>query len=134
MAEDDSTLQKALKASGLDSIRLARGVVGNTTHAMYAAMLAVAVAAWALRDEPKFALALAGIIGGVTALYLIGTWRFSHRNPDLALYGGAELLKLRELQIGTKNHPEPADAPSIEDPENPVIAKQLPENDRDADV
>lgn len=109
---DDNPLEKyGLRA--LDNIRFARGVVGNTTYAMCAGLLAIGIAAFALRGSPPMAIAVIVIIGLLLAWYLHGTWKFADKHPELALLGGAELLKWREMDMGAKNVTLPSNADNV---------------------
>jgi hypothetical protein len=109
-----------LRTTALDSIRFARGVVPNTTYAICISIISIAATGWFFNSHPEIALPIIGIIATITVIYLVGTWVFAHVHPDLALLGGAELLKLRQLEQAAKGMPQPpADDPIIEDPGRP---------------
>ncbi|HZL59847.1 MAG TPA: hypothetical protein VFC38_09105 [Stellaceae bacterium] len=91
-----------ISGEALDRVRFARGVVGNTTYAICAALAAIAAVAFSFSSHPGVAELLILVIVGVVSLYLLGTWIFSHLNPGLALLGGAELLKWRQMEMGAK--------------------------------
>lgn len=104
MASEEA-FYKVLKAAGLDSVRFARGVVGNSTFIFFGCVGFAAVAAWALRAAPGLALAGMGLFISYGVFALVGIWRFADKHPDLALLGGAELLKLRQMEMGAKEMP-----------------------------
>lgn len=103
--EGEETLNRVLKAAGLDSVRFASGVVGNSTFIVCASVVGAALAAWALKAAPGLALAGMMLIIGLAVFALIWNSRFADRHPDLALLGGAELLKLRQMEMGAKEMP-----------------------------
>ena len=121
MADQPSDLLEKLgfKATALESLRFARGVVPNTTYAICASVAAIAVIGWSFSSHSDIALPIIGMIAGITVIFLLGTWIFAHLHPDLALLGGAELLKLRQLEHAAKGMPQPPEDPIIEDPGRP---------------
>jgi hypothetical protein len=107
------------KAGALDSIRFARGVVPNTTYALCFSVIAMAAAGWSFGSNPEIAFKIVLTIGSVAIVFILGTWIFAHIHPDIALLGGAQLLKLRELEYAAKGMPQPPTDPIIEDPDRP---------------
>jgi hypothetical protein len=105
LSDDDILAKIGVSARSLDSIRLARGVVGNTTYVACFALAAIAAVAWAFSGQPTVALVIICIIAALAAIYLMGTWIFAHRNPGLALLGGAELLQWRQMEMAAKELP-----------------------------
>jgi hypothetical protein len=118
MADQPRDILGALgfNASSLDSVRFARGVVGNTTYVAGAALIAIGIIAFAFNSHPEMALVLIGIVAALATLYFFGTWIFAHLHPDLALLGGAELLKLRQLEMAAKDVQLPPNLPNVELP------------------
>ena len=112
--ESDILSRLGISSKTLDRVRLARGVVGNTTYAIVAAFLAIAAVAWTFRDQPLIALGFICIVAFLALVYLIGTWIFAHKHPDVALLGGAELLKWRQMEMAAKGMPLLPEAPNVE--------------------
>jgi hypothetical protein len=105
------TLEQAgINASTLDRIRLARGVVGKTSYVAGAAILALAVVAWGLRD-PSYLIADAVLVVILFVVYFIGTLWFANRHPGVALLEGAELIQWRQLELAAKSMPVITDLP-----------------------
>jgi hypothetical protein len=113
MGEETRWIEK-LGEKGLDRVRLARGVVGNTTYAVCCAFLLLVAVAFGLAAHPYIALSAIAIICGVLLVYLFGTWIFAHRHPDQALLGGAELLQWRQMDMAAKGIQLQKDQPNIE--------------------
>lgn len=118
MAEQGEPASRGLgiNISGLDHVRLARGVVGNATYVVCAAFAAIAAVGWAFSGRPEIALTIICIIAAVAGLYLVGNWLFAHLHPDVALLGGAELLRWRELDMAAKGIKILPDDPNITPP------------------
>lgn len=89
--------------SDLSRVQLGPGVVANTTTALVASVIATAAEAYFLREQPAVMFGAMAMTLILTLVYLVGTWRFAERQPDLALMGGAELLQLRRMQMGAKD-------------------------------
>ena len=85
--------------------RFGSGVVGHTSHAMIVVAAASGGISWAMSGNPWFALGIVGILSGVFAIYLVGTWIFSHLHPDLSALGGSEWRRFQELQMGAQGFP-----------------------------
>ncbi len=58
---------------GIARFRLGRGVVGNTTYALWAACVAAVGVVYALRESPIIALAALGLIAIVYLTYMFAT-------------------------------------------------------------
>ena len=106
MVHEDIT--RALNAAGvnsasLDRIRLARGVVGKSSYVAGAAIFAIAVVAFSLRD-PFYLFCLAPLSAFIFITYFIGALWFAHKNPGLALLEGAELIQWRQMEMAVKGH------------------------------
>jgi hypothetical protein len=96
---------EGLGVGGGDDVRhvkLAPGVVGHTTTAVVVAAVVIAAEVYFLRSVPWAMAVAVGATVFVVTVYLVGTWRFADKHPDLALMGGSELLQLRQLQIGAQ--------------------------------
>jgi hypothetical protein len=89
----------------ISRVQLGPGVVGNTTTAIVASVFATAAEAYFLHDQPAVMFGAMGMTLIVVLVYLVGTWRFAERHPDLALMGGAELLQLRRMEMAAR-YPE----------------------------
>ena len=85
MADQPRNILGALgfNTSSLDSARFARGVVGNTTYVAGAALIALAVIAFAFASHPEMALLLTGIVAGLAALYFLEHGSFLTCTPTL---------------------------------------------------
>jgi len=115
-------LRSALGAGNLEGVarlRLGRGVVGNTTYGLYAALAAAAVITVALKDSPWAALTADAGIGVAYLLYLAGTYIFSHAHPDLAMLGDSEWLAYRQAEMASKNNLTLSVLPATSDPLSP---------------
>jgi|SRR5277367_2704320 len=111
--------QSGIKASSLDRIRLARGVVGKASYVAVAAVLALRGIAWRLRD-PIYLLVAAVLIVLVFAIYFSGTLWFANRHPGVALLlEGAELIQWRQMDIAAKTISSIENKP-ISEPDTPV--------------
>lgn len=66
-------------------VRLGRGVVGNTTYALWAVGATIVGVSWALRTTPEIALIADGGLLLIYLIYLIGTYLFANKHPDLAM-------------------------------------------------
>jgi hypothetical protein len=108
-----------IRASGLDRIRLARGVVGKASYVAAAAVIALAAVAWGLRDS-TFLFADAILIVLLFAAYFAGVLWFANKHPGVALLEGAELIQWRQLDIAASNQPSEIDRQITESPP-PVI-------------
>lgn len=128
MGDAADRLSEILDRHGSDTwrLKLGPGVVGITGTAVIAIMGAVGVAALALRDQPQTLIPAVEIIIGFGFLFLLGSWIFAHFHPDLALLGGADLLKFRQLQLGAQDQ-------SILLEQPPVIGGVKAEQDRIGD-
>jgi hypothetical protein len=102
-----------ISASGLDRIRLARGVVGKTSYVAGAAILALAAIGVVLR-EPTFLLAIGGIIAAVFVVYFAGVIWFAHHHPGESLLEGAELIQWRQMEMAAKDLSLPPPEPQRE--------------------
>ena len=125
MRIDPGKILEAFGVSGdeVHRIRLGPGVVGNTSTAIIVIIVGLAVEAFALKEHPTVMFGALAVTFVLAMTYLIGTWWFAARHPDLALMGGAELLQLRHMQMAAST-PEimadktPMKAPSISRPES----------------
>ncbi len=106
---------------GIARIRLGPGVIGNTSVVMISAIVVAGFVAWAFRSNPPLALGAMGLIIAGALLFVWGSWKFAHKQPDLALIGGAELLQLRRIQMAGKDAPNIPLLPPVEAPPTPVI-------------
>jgi hypothetical protein len=102
--------QAGINVSTLDRIRLARGVVGKTSYVAGAAILALAMVAWGLRDL-NYLIADAVLVVILFVVYVVGALWFANRHPGVALLEGAELIQWRQLELGAKSMPAIADLP-----------------------
>jgi hypothetical protein len=108
--------QMGLNASSLESVKLARGVVGKASYVAFAAMLALGVVAYSLKD-PLFLFLLALLVVVLFAFYFGGALWFANKHPGLSLLEGAELLQWRQLEMAAKN----VGAEVIEKKSEPVV-------------
>jgi len=86
-------------------ITLGPGVITLTSMVAATALVAIAACAYALAALPFIFLAAVGVIALVILVFLIGTWIFAHRHPDLAVMGGSTLLQYHRMQMAAL-HPE----------------------------
>ena len=107
-----------LTAESLERIRLAQGVVGKTTYITFLVLALLGSLLWRL-NEPWMLLTVGGSIILIFLIFFIGILIFAHRNPDLALLEGAELLTWRKIALAAKSIPEPPLTPAIPDPKAP---------------
>jgi hypothetical protein len=106
---------------GMARLRLGRGVVGNTTYALYAAVAAAVGITWALDNSPGMALLADAGIGVTYLIYLFGTYIFAHSHPDLAMLGDSEWLAYRQSEMASKDQPNLPALPPTSDPSRPII-------------
>lgn len=90
------------------------GVVSNTTFTAIAAFVAMMLTCWALSHYPIFAAIICAGIIFLATLVIVGNWIFSARFPAQAALGGVEYLRLRQAEMGTKEHPKIIDAQNVE--------------------
>lgn len=98
-------------------VRFGRGVVGNTTYGFWAVCVASVGIAWAFADNPGYGVILIGGIVGTYLIFLIGTWSFAGKHPDLAMLGDSEWLRYVEHQAAIKGLAQLPASPLITDPE-----------------
>ena len=92
--------------SGMDPgmrFQFGGGVVNNCTRMGYATMVAIVGCAAALSSHPMTLLIVVGAILFAFLCYLFGNLFFAHKHPDLALMGGATLLKYRHLELAARD-------------------------------
>jgi hypothetical protein len=111
------------------SVRLGRGVVGKTGHAMLALLGIWAVIAWQLSDNlyRDFGLLIAGT--AATAIFwwwTRSTQQFAERNPAQALLEGAELLEYQRFEAQIKGFPPIKDSIRVTDPTQSLPAPEEP--------
>jgi hypothetical protein len=105
LSEIDKTLAKAgISAEALDRVRLAQGVVGKTSYVIAAAIFALAVVAFSLK-ESSYLFGVAIILLLIVVFYICSILWFAHKHPGESLLEGAELIKWRQLDIAAKNIP-----------------------------
>jgi hypothetical protein len=111
------------------SIRLARGVVGKTSHAMIGIIGVWAIIAWQLSDNlvRDVALLSAGaIITGVFVWWTRSTQSFAERNPSQAMLDGAEFLEWHKFDAQAKGQLRTIDTPLLSDPSQPMPVVEIP--------
>jgi hypothetical protein len=118
---DPTDILKRL-SEGYRSVRLARGVVGKTGHAMIALLGVWGIIVWQLGDNSLRNVSL--IFAGVVATLIFWWWTrstqdFAQRNPAQALLDGAELLEYQKFEAQMKGLPSLPPSPSISDPLKP---------------
>lgn len=89
-------------------VRLGRGVVGKTGHAMLALLAVWAVIAWRWSGNlwGDVGLVLAGLVAtGVFVWWVKSTQDFAERNPAQALLEGAEFLEYQRFEAQAKGMP-----------------------------
>lgn len=84
-------------------VKLGPGVLGITGIVSLAAIVVVGIATYTLRDDPETLVYIVFIIFGFAGMFVCGSWIFTFRRPDLALLGGAELVKHEELQMAARD-------------------------------
>lgn len=91
-----------IDGAALDRIRLSRGFIGKSAYVTGAAVLALAVIAWRLKDPFYLAMVAVAVVVIFLVFFLGGLW-FADRNPGVALLEGAELLQWRQLEVTAKS-------------------------------
>jgi len=118
----EDALEKAgIKASAVNRIRLAKGVVGKASYVAASAVAGLALLAWLLHD-PRFVLVDAVLIFILFVSYLIGVLWFSNRHPGLALLEGADLIQWRQLEMAAKGLP----AAELDEPQQRIASRRGP--------
>jgi hypothetical protein len=100
------------------NIKLPGGVVGKTSSVLIVASLSMALIAWTAKLWWVSLIALAFVF----TLCFTMLWRlinFADRNPQAALFEGAEFLAHEQLRLGTKE--EPILPASASQPPNKVV-------------
>ena len=116
---------------GPDQLRFGAGVVGHTARVIIALCAAGGAVGLALSGTPAIALQIISVISGVVVVFMLGTWWFAHKHPDLAAMGGADFRKVREIQMAAQGHPRVPLMPGVADPHNPVMDRPTPEEPSD---
>jgi hypothetical protein len=110
------------RSSAFDRIRFSRGIIGKASYVAVAAMLALGIVAYNLR-EPMLLLAIGLLIVFLFVAFFVGTLWFANKHPGPALLEGAELIQWRQMETTASNPPESIDreliepVPQIEDQE-----------------
>ncbi|MBM6583258.1 hypothetical protein ILT44_23940 [Microvirga sp. BT689] len=104
-----------ISATSVERIRLAKGVVGKTSYVAGAALFALAVVGWSLKD-PLYQIILAVLVVFVFIAYYFGSLWFANRHPGAALLEGAELIQWRQLEMSSKNEGALPSTPPTEPP------------------
>lgn len=118
----EDALEKAgIKASAVNRIRLAKGVVGKASYVAASAVAGLALLAWLLHD-PRFVLVDAVLIFILFVSYLIGVLWFSNRHPGLSLLEGADLIQWRQLEMAAKGLP----AAELDEPQQRIASSRGP--------
>jgi hypothetical protein len=100
------SLPDLLNMSQLGKIKLGQGVVGKTTYATVAALLALGAIGWAISaPAPQLAFTLGVFIFVVLIAFLAAIIWYAHNNPGPALLEGAELIQYRQLEMAAKDRP-----------------------------
>jgi hypothetical protein len=114
--------QDWLNLSRFGKVKLGQGVVGKTTYATVAAVLAFGAIGWAISGaSPTLAFTICVFIFLVITAYLAAILWYAHKNPGPALLEGAELIQFRQLEMAAKDRP--AEIPSANVPPPPAIDK-----------
>jgi len=111
---------------GVSRLRLGRGVLGNTTYAVVAYLIATAAVTWSLNKTPEWALLAVLVLTTVFVVYLVGSYIFAHLHPDLAMLGDSEWLTYQQ-QMGAKDK-------SIIIDQSPVVGGNVISHEPDDDA
>jgi hypothetical protein len=90
-------------------------VVGKATYVAAAAIAALALVAWNLRETWPL-LVIAFLIIALFGGYFVGVLWFAHKHPGTALLEGAELIQWRQLDVAASNMPRSIDVRPSEPP------------------
>ncbi len=117
--------QLGIKASSLGKVRMGRGVVGKTSHVAIAFFAVLAIIAYGTKND--WVLAGVGLIAAAVFVWLVDRlFRFSEKNPTLALMEGAELIAWQQIEMAAKGVTRLPPDNSIADPEGPLpVAAEL---------
>ena len=111
MAGDENIFDRlGVKGSSLDRVRFAPGVVGKSAVVALAVLVLLTAGVWHLKDDH---LIVAVCVVGVAfaGVVLRRMFKFAEEHPGEALLEGAEFLRHRQLEMGTKDLPTlPEDA------------------------
>lgn len=106
--DPDDIIQRIAEAGR--NVRLGKGVVGKTGHAVLAVLAIWGVALWRL--GPSLAqniavLVAAGLATAVFVWWTRATQAFAERNPAQAMLEGAEFLAYQRFEAATKGQLSP---------------------------
>lgn len=90
--------------SSVGKIRLPGGMVGKFCTVLIVTAVSIAVISWSVKDVRIAAL---GMVLVSVLVFSLG-WRilsFAEKNPEVALFDGAELLMHHKLRLGKKGEP-----------------------------
>ena len=110
-----------ISTESINSIRLARGVVGKTSYVALGGFFVLAVVAWRL-SSAEFLMIVTGATTLIFLVYFIGILLFASRNPGAALLEGAELITWQKQELAAKSLLEPPKVPAIPDPKGITLS------------
>jgi hypothetical protein len=94
----------------VDRIRLSRGVLGRISIIAIVAMIALAFVAWKLTDQNL--LVLMGVeIFLVFCLSFAGILWYANKNPQTALFEGADVIQWKQLEMAIRGVPVTSPGP-----------------------
>jgi len=105
-----------------DSVRMGTSVVTVTATVVVAVGASVAAIVTALANFPVHAVVVVAMLLLVVVIFLLGTWRFADKHPDLAALGGSSWAKYQTQmkRIEAKGLPQVQILPSSSNPELPA--------------
>lgn len=118
--DPSALVEKVLEAGR--NVRFGKGVVSKTSYIAAFVVAVWGIVAWKWSESliMDAGLLIAGVAATIFGVWFIGgTRRFAERNPELALFEGAELLEWRKMEVAAKGLPAPPNQPLLEDKGGP---------------
>ena len=126
-------IQEFLKTVGWagGGVRLGRGVVGRSTHAIIVFLVLLGIVAIRIPVGWLLWVVGAGLMAFIT--YFGGVLWYGHQHTGASLLEGSELLHWQKMEMATKSIGVLPDTPVIQDPALPMLVKPTDRLDEEAD-
>lgn len=118
--DPSALVEKVLEAGR--NVRFGKGVVSKTSYIAAFVVAVWGIVAWKWSESliMDAGLLVAGTVVTAFGVWFIGgTRRFAERNPELALFEGAQLLEWRKMEVAAKGLAPRADQTLLEDKGGP---------------
>jgi hypothetical protein len=104
----------AMSSLGIDKIKIGRGVIGNLARVLVALEIVcvVGIAAGVALGDHLIVVGSIATAAIAVLLFCAAAFRFAHIHPDIALLDGAELVRVREIEMAARGMIIPVSQPN----------------------